>query len=93
VRLNNDTIIGQFPKRIWGKAARKREGGENLNRFCITVSKTDWEALVKRVAAREISIERAAVQLWEAQGIGTSIYFRDPENNLIEALYRETSDN
>jgi len=89
VRLNPDTIIDFFPKKLWQKNVLRGEGRENLNHFCIAFTHTDWESLVKRLEAREISIERGPVRLWGAQGTGTSVYFRDPENNLIEARYYE----
>ena len=90
VRLNQDTIIDLFAKKLWQKSARRGDGRENLNHFCIAVTHADWEALVKRLETREISIERGPIRLWGAQGTGTSIYFRDPENNLIEARYYES---
>lgn len=91
LRLNADTIIDLFPKELWEKSAPRGEGRQNLNHFCIAITKTDWEALIKRLEARKISIERGPVRLWGARGIGTSIYFRDPENNLIEARHYEGS--
>ena len=87
LRLNADTIIDLFPKKLWTKSPRQGEGRENLNHFSLAVTKADWEALVKRVEARGIPVERGPVRLWGAQGIGTSIYFRDPEKNLIEARH------
>jgi len=92
LRLNEDSIIDLFPKKLWKKTARQGEGRENLNHFCITVTKADWDALVKRLATKGVSIERGPVRLWGAQGMGTSIYFRDPEKNLIEARYYDSSD-
>jgi len=89
LRLNADTIIDLFPKKLWEKNARLGEGPENLNHFCFAVTKTDWEALIKRLEARSIPVERGPVRLWGAQGIGTSIYFRDPEKNLIEVRHYE----
>ncbi len=89
LRLNADTIIDLFPKELWQKTASRGEGRENLNHFCISVTRADWDALVKRLETRGISIERGPVRLWGAQGMGTSIYFRDPENNLIEARHYE----
>jgi len=91
LRLNADTIIDLFPKKLWQNSAPRGEGRQNLNHFCIALSKTDWEALAKRVEAGKISIERGPVRLWGARGIGTSLYFRDPENNLIEARHYEDS--
>jgi extradiol dioxygenase family protein len=76
---------------LWQKSAAQGQGRENLNHFCIAVTKADWDALVKRLEDRGISIERGPVRLWGAQGTGTSIYFRDPENNLIEVRYYEGS--
>jgi catechol 2,3-dioxygenase-like lactoylglutathione lyase family enzyme len=92
VRLNPDTIIDLFPKKLWEKNAPRGEHRENLNHFCIVVTNVDWEALVKRLEATEISIERGPVRVWGAHGTGTSIYFLDPENNLIEARYYQGSD-
>lgn len=89
LRLNADTIIDLFPKKLWKKSPRQGEGRENLNHFRLAVTKADWEALVKRVEARGIPVERGPVRLWGAQGIGTSIYFRDPEKNLIEIRHCE----
>lgn len=91
LRLNADTIIDLFPKKLWQKSAAQGQGRENLNHFCIAVTKADWDTLVKRLEDRGISIERGPVRLWGAQGTGTSIYFRDPENNLIEVRYYEGS--
>ncbi len=89
LRLNADTIIDLFPKKLWEKTARLGEGRENLNHYCLAVTRTDWEALIKRLEARSIPVERGPVPLWGAQGIGTSIYFRDPEKNLIEVRHYE----
>jgi catechol 2,3-dioxygenase-like lactoylglutathione lyase family enzyme len=87
LRLNADTIIDLFPKKLWQKSTPRGKGRENLNHFCIAIDKADWDDLVRRLEAGGISIERGPVRLWGAQGMGTSIYFRDPENNLIEARY------
>lgn len=89
LRLNADTIIDLFPKKLWEKTARLGEGRENLNHFCLAVTKADWEGLIKKLEARSIPVERGPVRLWGAQGIGTSIYFRDPEKNLIEVRHYE----
>ena len=39
VRLNADTIIDLFPKEMWRQKARLGEGHDNLNHFCIALSK------------------------------------------------------
>lgn len=93
LRLNEDTIIDLFPKKLWLKTASLKKGRENLNHFCITVTKPDWDALIRRLKTRRIQIERGPVRLWGAQGMGTSIYFRDPEKNLIEVRHYEGDGN
>lgn len=89
VRLNSDTVIDLFPKKIWQKSASIGQGRENLNHFCISLSKETWEDLLERIKANNVDIEEGPVPRWGAHGTGTSIYFRDPEGNLIEARYYE----
>jgi catechol-2,3-dioxygenase len=89
VRLNTDTIIDLFPKKMWQKIAPAGQGLENLNHFCIALSKRKWEDLLERLQANNIHIQEGPVPRWGAHGTGTSIYFQDPEGNLIEARYYE----
>jgi catechol 2,3-dioxygenase-like lactoylglutathione lyase family enzyme len=89
VRLNLDTIIDLFPKKMWQKSDRAGPGHENLNHFCFALSKGMWETLLERLEANNVDIEEGPVPRWGAHGTGTSIYFRDPERNLIEARYYE----
>ncbi|MHB0887351.1 VOC family protein [Acidithiobacillus sp.] len=89
VRLNSDTIIDLFPKKLWQKNARTGQRRENLNHFCIALSKDTWETLLERLHTSNVDIEEGPVPRWGAHGTGTSIYFRDPERNLIEARYYE----
>ena len=89
VRLNADTIIDLFPKNMWQKDARDGRGRGNLNHFCIVLSKPTWEDLLRRLKAAGVAIEEGPVTRWGARGEGTSVYFRDPEHNLIEARHYE----
>jgi catechol 2,3-dioxygenase-like lactoylglutathione lyase family enzyme len=89
VRLNVDTIIDLFPKKMWEKSARMGEGRENLNHFCIALGKETWQKLMERLKANAVPIKEGPVKRWGAHGTGTSAYFRDPEGNLIEARYYE----
>jgi catechol 2,3-dioxygenase-like lactoylglutathione lyase family enzyme len=91
VRLNSDTIIDLFPKKIWQKSARTGQGRENLNHFCMALNKGTWENLLERLQANNVKIEEGPVPRWGAHGAGTSIYFRDPEGSLIEARYYESN--
>ena len=92
VRLNSDTIIDLFPKKLWKKNAGAGQGRENLNHFCIVLKKETWDALMDRLQANNVSIQEGPVPRWGAHGTGTSIYFRDPEGNLIEARYYKGHD-
>ena len=89
VRLNLDMIVDLFPKKMWQKNARTGQVRENLNHFCFVLSKEAWESLLERLHDNNIDIEEGPVQRWGTHGTGTSIYFRDPEGNLIEARYYE----
>ena len=93
MRLNSDTIIDLFPKQLWQKSAQAKQGGENLNHFCIAMSKRTWETLLEQLQTHDVVIEEGPVPRWGAHGTGTSIYFRDPEKNLIEARYYEDHNN
>ena len=89
VRLNADTVIDLFPREMWLDSPRLMNGQEKLNHFCITLSKEDWMQLVKRILNQNIPLEEGPVPRWGAHGTGTSAYFRDPEDNLIEVRYYE----
>lgn len=87
VRLNSDTIIDFFPKKMWPESTRSGQEHANLNHFCIVLDKREWDSLLVRLKANNVQIEEGPVPRWGAHGAGTSIYFRDPEENLIEARY------
>ena len=89
VRLNADTIIDLFPKKMWQKEGGGPLGRRNLNHLCIGLDKAAWGDLIERLQANHVAIEEGPVPRWGAHGQGTSIYFRDPEDNLIEARYYE----
>jgi len=93
VRINADTIIDLFPKKMWQKSFAVTQGHNNLNHFCISLSKEMWVDLTERLKANNVDIEQGPVPRWGAHGTGISIYFRDPEGNLVEARYYEDSDN
>ncbi|WP_410290361.1 VOC family protein [Desulfosarcina sp.] len=89
VRLNSDTIIDLFPKKMWQKSDWAERGRGNLNHFCIVLGREPWENLFERLRANNVHVVEGPVPRWGAHGTGTSIYFRDPEGNLIEARYYE----
>ena len=87
VRINADTIIDLFPKKLWSADPAGEKGRTNLNHFCVAMSKEAWEQLAERLLSHDVAIEDGPASRWGAHGVGTSIYFRDPEGNLVEARY------
>ncbi|VEN73879.1 putative dioxygenase [Candidatus Desulfarcum epimagneticum] len=85
VRISADTIIDLFPRKMWKQTAPAGPGRENLDHFCLSMPRQEWEALLKRLEAAGVEIEEGPARRWGALGMGTSVYFRDPERNLIEA--------
>ena len=87
VRINADTIIDLFPRALWGPGDNNSTGHTNLNHFCIAIDKDGWDRLSQRLTVKGLPVELGPVKRWGAHGTGISIYFRDPEKNLIEARY------
>ena len=92
VRINSNTIIDLFPKKMWAAGSALAQGPARLNHFCIALAKDGWESLIQRLKANNIEIEEGPVRRWGAHGTGTSVYFRDPEGNRIEARFYEGHD-
>lgn len=88
VRINADTIIDFFPRRMWAQN-QNSTGISNLNHFCLSLEKPAWSDLCERLASFGIPIEEGPVSRWGSHGNGTSVYFRDPDDNRIEARYYE----
>jgi len=76
---------------MWQKTALAGPRRENLNHFCIALSKSDWDALGERLKVKDMAIKEGPVPRWGAHGTGTSIYFLDPEGTMIEARYYEVA--
>lgn len=87
VRLNADTVIDLFPPSMWQGGDTAHRAASAMNHFCLSMDKTDWETLRLRLNDAGIAVEEGPDPRWGAHGTGTSIYFRDPESNLIEARY------
>lgn len=86
VRINENTLIDISPKAMWERTSPRSVGRRNLNHFCLTLEKSEWEKLRTRLETYRIGVE-GPLPRWGARGNGTSIYFHDPEGNEIEARY------
>lgn len=83
VRINEHTLIDLFPPN--GQAAPAREDlAQNLNHFCLVWEAEAVETVIGYLKQHGIEIERPPSHAWGAQGRGTSIRVRDPDNNLVE---------
>jgi catechol 2,3-dioxygenase-like lactoylglutathione lyase family enzyme len=87
VRLNGNTVIDLFPKKMWQKGPSGGKDHRTLNHFCLSMGQTAWDSLIERLTANRVVIEEGPVSRWGAHGTGTSVYFRDPERNIIEARF------
>lgn len=92
VRLNSNTVIDLFPKKMWQNGYGDQQGRKHLNHFCIALTKDTWQELMARLQENLIKIEEGPVSRWGAHGTGTSIYFKDPEENMLEARYYESGE-
>jgi catechol 2,3-dioxygenase-like lactoylglutathione lyase family enzyme len=71
VRIDKTTVIDLVA------AART---GENVNHLCLVVE----NAVEELAASGRLEILQGPVERWGAQGLATSIYVYDPDQNLVE---------
>ncbi len=79
VRVNEATIIDLVK-------ASERAGEETLNlgHYCLVTDADDLGAVQRELEAAGVVIERGPGMRSGARGNALSIYFRDPDQNLIE---------
>jgi catechol 2,3-dioxygenase-like lactoylglutathione lyase family enzyme len=56
----------------------------NLNHFCLVTERADLETAADELTAAGVAIERGPGVRSGARGDALSIYFRDPDQNLVE---------
>lgn len=57
--------------------------GRNLDHFALAIDEFDEPAIRAHLARHGVVVEQAGVR-YGAEGHGPSLYFRDPEGNLVE---------
>ena len=75
VRVDEQTIIDLL-------AAPRT--GQNADHFCLVVEPTDFAAVV---AGGRFEVLDGPGPRFGARGIGTSLYIRDPDGNVVELRY------
>jgi catechol 2,3-dioxygenase-like lactoylglutathione lyase family enzyme len=79
VRVNAATIID-----LVKAPAAPAERQLNLAHFCLVTDAGDLDGLAAELTAAGVAIERGPVVRSGARGDARSIYFRDPDDNLVE---------
>src|ERR671932_570696 len=81
LRINDGTIIDLVGLK---SATNGQVGQPNLAHFCIVTDSPDMQAEAEALAKAGVIIEEGPKVRSGARGDAMSIYFRDPDNNLIE---------
>jgi catechol 2,3-dioxygenase-like lactoylglutathione lyase family enzyme len=79
VRVSDATIID-----LVKASERAPEDALNLAHFCLVTDAEDLGAVQRELEAAGVVIERGPGMRSGARGNALSLYFRDPDNNLIE---------
>jgi catechol 2,3-dioxygenase-like lactoylglutathione lyase family enzyme len=79
VRVNAATIID-----LVKASERAAEDSLNLAHFCLVTDAEDLNAVATELTSAGVVIERGPGMRSGARGNALSLYFRDPDNNLIE---------
>lgn len=79
VRVNEATIID-----LVHAPADAGERRLNLAHFCLVTDEADLDAVARELTSAGVTIEVGPATRSGARGNALSIYFRDPDQNLIE---------
>jgi catechol 2,3-dioxygenase-like lactoylglutathione lyase family enzyme len=79
LRINASTLID-----LMAGSASASEGEPNLAHFCLVTDSPDLDELIQTLGAARVAIETGPAVRFGARGNARSIYFRDPDRNLIE---------
>ncbi len=95
VRVSEDSIIDLMPVELAaGRAssATVAEGsaGHPVNHVCLALSKSEYDALERRLQAAEVDTGARLSHSFGARGWAPhTYYFADPDGNVLEARYYE----
>ena len=79
VRVNEATIVD-----LVHAPAEAGQRQLNLAHFCLVTDAEDLDAVARELIAQGVNIEVGPATRSGARGNALSIYFRDPDDNLIE---------
>lgn len=92
VRVTERSIIDLTPRQdaepVNAMTKAAASAGFPVNHVCIAMSKEEYEALSERLEAHGVDTSARRVVTYGARGNAPhAFYFRDPDNNVIEARY------
>lgn len=68
-----------------------RDASQNVDHFCLRIEPFDESALVRHLSEHGLAPRERAQNRFGAEGIGPSIYFSDPDGNVVELKGPSTS--
>jgi catechol 2,3-dioxygenase-like lactoylglutathione lyase family enzyme len=94
VRVSADSVIdlmlAEFKPGTEALTKTEETAGFPVNHLCLALSRSDFEALIARLEASGIDTSARLERSFGARGIAPhTVYFPDPDNNVIEARYYE----
>lgn len=94
VRVCEDSIIDLVPlTNAGGTESLTRAGGSaghRVNHVCLALSKSEYDALDRRLQAEGVDTSARLNQSFGARGWAPEgYYFADPDGNVVEARYYE----
>jgi glyoxylase I family protein len=94
VRVCEDSIIDLMPREMAAglESFAKVEGsaGNPVNHVCLALSKSEYDALDRRLEAEGVDTSARMTHTYGAGGWAPhAYYFADPDGNVVEARYYE----
>lgn len=91
-RISPEALIDLMPRSaaasVNSGTKAENTAGHAVNHVCLAMSKQDYQALESRLEAIGIDTSARMEQTFGARGIAPhAFYFRDPDDNVIEARY------
>jgi len=83
LRINEATII-DLVSDSGAPASTNASSRTNLAHFCLVTDSASLDQAIQTLAAAGVAVETGPVTRSGARGNALSIYFRDPDQNLIE---------
>lgn len=94
VRVSEDSIIDLMPREmaagLGSFADAEGSAGHPVNHVCLALSKSEYDALDRRLQAAGVDTSARMNHTYGAKGWAPhAYYFADPDGNVLEARYYE----